>query len=81
KKKKEMELSAKQKEEQLKREAKEFSRNMGKMIRIKQELLAELAKAKEREKKKAEEAQKAKERKELDDITRMIKEAAKKSKK
>jgi len=53
---------------------------MGKMLKIKQELLAELEKAKEDERKKQEEQQKAIDREELDDIAKMIKEAAKKGK-
>ena len=53
---------------------------MGKMLKIKQELFAELEKAKEDERKKQEDQQKAKDKEELDDLARMIKEAAKKEK-
>ena len=50
------------------------------MLQIKQELEAELEKAKEDERRRQEEQQKAKDRGELDDIAKMIKEAAKKEK-
>jgi hypothetical protein len=79
-KKQELILSEQQKREKVKLEAKEFRKDMGKMLKIKQELLAELEKAKEDERRKQEELQKAKDREELDDIAKMIKEAAKKEK-
>ena len=79
-KKQELILSEQQKREKVKLEAKEFRKDMGKMLQIKQELEAELEKAKEDERRKQEEQQKAKDREELDDIARMIKEAAKKGK-
>jgi len=66
--------------EKVKLEAKEFRKDMGKMLQIKQELEAELEKAKEDERRKQEEHQKVKDREELDDIAKMIKEAAKKEK-
>ena len=80
-KKQELILSEQQKREKVIIEAKEFRKDMGKMIKIKQELFAELEKAKKEERRKQEEQQKVKDREELDDIARMIKEAAKKEKK
>ena len=53
---------------------------MGKLINLKQELQKELEYAKEEERRKQEEAEKAKERAELDEISKMLKEAAKKGK-
>ncbi|MHA1466631.1 MAG: hypothetical protein ACTSP6_00955 [Promethearchaeota archaeon] len=79
-KKQELILSEQQKREKVKLEAKEFRKDMGKMLQIKQELEAELEKAKEDERRKQEEHQKVKDREELDDIAKMIKEAAKKEK-
>ena len=79
-KKQELILSEQQKREKVKLEAKEFRKDMGKMLQIKQELEAELEKAKEDERRRQEEQQKAKDRGELDDIAKMIKEAAKKEK-
>ncbi|MFX0186717.1 MAG: hypothetical protein ACFE8A_03175 [Candidatus Hodarchaeota archaeon] len=73
-------LEGKEKEQLIKREAKEFSRSMAKMIKIKQELQTELENAKKKEAKKLEEIQKAEDRKDLDEIARMIKDAAKKEK-
>ncbi len=69
-----------QKMEKIKSEAKEFSKNMGRMLRIKQELLSELEKAREEEKMKKEEDQKAKERKEVDEIKGMLRDLKKKKK-
>ncbi|MFX0073346.1 MAG: hypothetical protein ACFFAO_19890, partial [Candidatus Hermodarchaeota archaeon] len=54
-------------------DAKEFSKSMGKMLSIKQELLAELKKAEDEEKRKKEDLKKAKEREEVDEIKRMLK--------
>jgi hypothetical protein len=79
--KQELILTEQQKKEQIQREAKEFSRNMGKMLKIKQELLAELERAKEEKIKKQEKIQKAKDKEELDEIAKMLKEVAKKEKK
>ena len=50
------------------------------MLKLKQELAAELARAKEEKEKKEKEIQKAKDREEIDDMKRMIKEASKKKK-
>jgi len=74
-------LTEQERQEKLKQDALTFSKNMGSMITIKTDLLAEIAKAKEQEKEKAEEAQKEEEKGEIDEITRMIREAAKKGKK
>ena len=63
-----------------KMEAKDFSRNLGKMMKIKLELQTELQTAQEEDAKRQEELEKEKDRKELDDIKSMIKEAAKKEK-
>ncbi|MHA1283596.1 MAG: hypothetical protein ACTSQP_13945 [Promethearchaeota archaeon] len=76
--KKELKELEKKKQEQIKREAKEYSRNIGRMLKMKQELLEELKKKKEQEAKEREERERQKGRKELDEIARMIKEAAKK---
>jgi len=73
-------LTVEQRKQQIKNEAKEFSRNMGRMLRIKQELLAELKKAEEEEKKKKEEKEKAKEREEVDEIAKMLRDLKKKEK-
>jgi len=54
---------------------------MGKMIQIKQELLEEMEKIKEDEKRKNEKIQNAKSREEVDEISRMLKEVANKEKK
>jgi len=53
---------------------------MGRMLRIKQELLAELKKTEEEKKKKRDNEQKAKEREEVDEIGRMLRELKKKDK-
>ncbi len=75
-----LKLTEEQRKIQIKNEAKEFSRNMGKMLRIKQELLAELKKTEEDEIKKREDEQKAKEREEFDEIARMLRDLKKKEK-
>ncbi|MHA1147628.1 MAG: hypothetical protein ACTSR8_05235 [Promethearchaeota archaeon] len=77
-KKEELKNLEKRKEDQIKHEAKEYSKNMGLMIKMKHELMEELKKKKEEEAKKQEEEQKKKERAEIDDIARMIREASKK---
>jgi len=69
-----------QKNQQIKNEANEFSRNISRMLRIKQELLSELKKTEEEEKKKRADEQKAKEREEVDEIARMLRELKKKDK-
>ncbi len=74
-------MSEQKREELIKQEAKEFSRNMGKILQLKQELFTELGRTKEEEKRKLEEIQKTKDREELDEIARMLKEVAKKEKK
>jgi hypothetical protein len=70
-----------QQQEKLQREALDFGKSMGKMLQIKQELRAELEKVNEAQSKKEEDIQKQKEQEEVDEITRMIREAAKKDKK
>ncbi len=77
----ELKISEQKRKELIKQEAKEFSRNMGKMLGIKQELFTELESTKEEDKKEQEERQKSKDREELDEIARMLKEVAKKEKK
>jgi len=74
-------LTEQQKKEKVKTEALDFGKSMAKMLKIKQELRAELENAKNAEKEKQEELQKQKEKEEVDEITRMIREAAKKNKK
>jgi hypothetical protein len=69
-----------EKKEQLKIEAKEYSKNMGKMLRIKQELLSELEKAKKEEMRRKEEQQKAKDREEVDEIAKMLRDLKNKKK-
>jgi hypothetical protein len=58
---------------EIEREAKDFSRSMGEMMKIKQELIAEIKKSEEDKKKELEQKQKEKERKEVDEIARMLK--------
>jgi hypothetical protein len=72
-----LKLTEQQQKEKLKLEAKEFSKSMGKMIRIKQEIISELEKAKEVEKRKKDDIQKEKERKDLNEIARMLREVKK----
>ena len=75
-------VTIKEKEvETIKMEAKDFSRNMGRMLRLKQDILAELKKKEEILKQGIVEEQKIKERKDVDEISRMLKDVAKKRKK
>ncbi|TFG27953.1 MAG: hypothetical protein EU532_06365 [Promethearchaeota archaeon] len=74
-----LKLLEQEKKQQVKIEAKEFSRNMGKMLKIKQELLSELEKSKKEEQKRKEEQQKAKDRKEVDEIAKMLRDLKKKN--
>jgi hypothetical protein len=69
-----------EKKQQLKIEAKEFGKNMGNMLRIKQELLSELEKAKKEEKRREEQQQKAKDREEVDEIAKMLRDLKNKKK-
>ena len=76
----EQKLAAKQKEDKIKYGAKQFRKEMGSLMKMKQELIDEIAK-KEAEKKEFEEKlQKAKEREEIDNLKRMIKESSEKKK-
>ncbi len=76
----EQKIAAKQKEEKIKDEAKEFRKEMGSLMKMKQELIDEIGK-KEAEKIEFEEKlQKAKEREEIDNLKRMIKDSSKKKK-
>jgi len=74
-------LAKEQEKEKIKHEAKEFGKSMSNLLRLKQELLAVTLDSEEFDRKKIEEAEKAKDQEEIDDLARMIKEAAKKSKK
>ncbi|MFX1276530.1 MAG: hypothetical protein ACFFAT_16010 [Promethearchaeota archaeon] len=74
-------LLEKKEQEKIAIEAKVFRKNMRAMIKFREELMAELAKAEEKEKKKQEDLERVKEMKELEDITRMIKKVAKKDEK
>ncbi|MBD3198330.1 MAG: tetratricopeptide repeat protein [Candidatus Lokiarchaeota archaeon] len=67
--------------EKVKKEAHEFGKSMGKMIRLKQELMDEIRKAKEQKEKEAKKRELEKERKEVDDIKKMLREASKNKKK
>ncbi len=69
-----------EKKQQLKIEAKEFGKNMGNMLKIKQELLSELEKAKKEEKRREEHQQKAKDREEVDEIAKMLRDLKNKKK-
>jgi hypothetical protein len=62
----------------LKKESTSFGKEMGKLIQLKHELMEELEKAEEEEKKKQVAEEKKKGKKELDDISKMIREASKK---
>lgn len=72
---------AEQKKIQVKKEAKEFSEKMGNLIKIKEELIAELGKKEDEKRKKVEELKRTKEKEKVDDIKKMLKEVAKKKKK
>ena len=74
-------LAEEQEKERIRLEAKEFGKSMSNLLRLKQDLLAVTLDSEELERKKVEEAEKAKDQEEIDDLARMIKEAAKKSKK
>jgi len=74
-------LAEEQEKERIEREAKEFGKSMSNLLRLKQDLLAVTLDSQEIEKQNAEEAERAKDQEEIDDLARMIKEAAKKSKK
>ncbi|NVM36481.1 MAG: hypothetical protein HWN81_12870, partial [Candidatus Lokiarchaeota archaeon] len=73
-------LAAKQKEEKIKYEAKEFRKEMGSLIKMKQELIDEIAEKEAKNREFEEKLQKAKEREEIDNLKRMIKESSKKKK-
>ena len=72
KKQKEMELSEQQKQKRMIRESKAFRDNIGRMMRIKQELRTELEKAKQEEKKKQEEQEKKKQKAQIDEISKLL---------
>ena len=74
-------LAEEREKERIEREAKEFGKSMSNLLRLKQDLLAVTLDSQEIEREKAEEAERAKDQEEIDDLARMIKEAAKKSKK
>ena len=72
---------AEQQKIQIKKEAQEFSKKMGGLIRLKEDLIAELARREDEKRKKVEELKSVKEREKIDDIKKMLKEVAKKKKK
>ena len=74
-------IAEEQEKEKIKLEAKEFGKSMSNLLQLKQDLLAVTLDSEEIERKKTEEAEKEKDQEEIEDIARMIKEAAKKSKK
>ncbi|MFX0041827.1 MAG: hypothetical protein ACFE8L_02845 [Candidatus Hodarchaeota archaeon] len=74
-------IEAEEQKVQLKKEAQDFSKKMGGLIRLKEDLIAELAKKEDEKRKKVEEIKSAKEREKVDDIKKMLKDVAKKKKK
>ncbi|MBN1800220.1 MAG: hypothetical protein JW891_01860 [Candidatus Lokiarchaeota archaeon] len=71
---------AQQERERIKNEAKDFRTKMGSMIRLKQDLLSEMEKTKDLEQQTIKNLEKKKEQEHVNDIAKMIKEAAKKKK-
>lgn len=80
-KKKELRLTEEQKRQKLERDAKDYRRNMSGMISIKQEIMQELSSKQQIAQKQKKQLEQEKEKEEMDEIARMIKEAAKKAKK
>ena len=79
---KQQEKTAEERErERIELEAKEFGKSMSNLLHLKQELLAVTLDSEEIERRENEEVQKTQDKEEIDDIAKMIKEAAKKSKK
>ena len=81
KRKKQEKISEKQKEEKIKYDAREFKKEMGQLINIKEELIDELEKKEEERRKFQEKLEKAKEREEVDNLKRMIGDISKDKKK
>ncbi|MFX0036303.1 MAG: hypothetical protein ACFE9I_11775 [Candidatus Hermodarchaeota archaeon] len=79
--KKEQKLIEAKGKEKIKYKAKQFRKEMTNLIKMKQELMAEITKKEENERLFEEKLEKSKEREEVDNIKRMIKEAAEKKKK
>ena len=73
-------MTEQERKDKLQREAQDFGKSMGQMLKIKEELRMELEQAKEAAKKKEDELAQQKGQEEVDEITRMIREAAKKDK-
>jgi len=80
KKRQEQKSVEKQKRKKIVDESKEFRKEMGDLLKIKQELIEEIGKKEKQRSKFQEELRKAKEREEVDNLKRMIKETAKKKK-
>ena len=80
-KKEEQKKAEKEKEESIKREAKEFRKEMGKLMKFKEELGDELAKKEKDKKLEIDKLNEAKKREEIDDLKKMIRDAAKGKKK
>ena len=73
-------LAAKKQEKIITYEAKEFRKEMGNLIKMKQELIDEIATKEEEKREFEEKLKKAKEREEIDNLKRMIKESSEKKK-
>jgi len=73
-------LRAQQEKDRIKQDAKEFSKKMGDMIKIKQELIDELAQSQEVTDKQKEDLLRADDKKKSDEIKRMLKDVSKKKK-
>jgi len=71
--KKQAKLREKQRTEKIKNEAREFSKNMGKMIQIKEELKENLSQSKKTNKRKKEEEDLARDKQKADEIKKMLK--------
>jgi len=73
-------LRAQQEKDRIKQDAKEFSKKMGDMIKIKQELIDELDKSQEVADKQKEDLIKAEDKKKADEIKKMLRDVSKKKK-
>ena len=76
--KKQARLREKQRQEKLKNEAKEFSKSMGKMIQLKQELKENVTQSKNSKERKKEDEELAKDKQKADEIKKMLKDMKKK---
>ncbi|MFX1314670.1 MAG: hypothetical protein ACFE9T_02310 [Promethearchaeota archaeon] len=76
-----LKIETEQKKIQIKQEARNFREKMGTLIRLKEELISELARKEEEKQKEFEDKKRAIEREKVDDIKKMLKDVAKKKKK